>query len=81
VYLSDNSLNDLVISYYFFKKIQGYSNVETTVYIDKQFRGEVNGKCYSGNKFLNYPQQPHDGRLVDKVVTGKEREEELVRAK
>jgi len=33
------------------------------------------------NKFLNYPQQPHGGKLVDKVVTGKEREEELVRAK
>ena len=33
------------------------------------------------NKFLNYPQQPHGGKLVDKVVTGKELEEELVRAK
>ena len=33
------------------------------------------------NKFLNYPQQPHGGKLVDKVLTGKEREEELVRAK
>lgn len=33
------------------------------------------------NKYLNYPQQPHGGKLVDKVVTGTEREEELVRAK
>ncbi|MFJ7936474.1 sulfate adenylyltransferase [Sporosarcina sp. NPDC096371] len=33
------------------------------------------------NRFLNYPQQPHGGKLVDKVVTGKEQEEELIRAK
>ena len=33
------------------------------------------------NKFSNYPQQPHGGKLVDQVVTGIEREEELVRAK
>lgn len=33
------------------------------------------------SKFADYPQQPHGGKLVDKVVTGTEREEELVRAK
>ena len=33
------------------------------------------------NRFANYPQQPHGGKLIDKVVTGIEREEELVRAK
>ena len=32
------------------------------------------------NRFANYPQQPHGGKLVDKVITGKELEEELVRA-
>ncbi|KXH81843.1 sulfate adenylyltransferase [Sporosarcina sp. HYO08] len=31
--------------------------------------------------FTNYPQQPHGGELVDQVVTGKEREELLERAK
>lgn len=31
--------------------------------------------------FSKYPQQPHGGKLVDKVVVGQEREEELVRAK
>ncbi|MBS4202366.1 sulfate adenylyltransferase [Bacillus sp. FJAT-49732] len=31
--------------------------------------------------FANYPQQPHGGKLVNKVVTGKELEEELIRAK
>lgn len=30
--------------------------------------------------FANYPQQPHGGKLVDKVLTGKEREEALIRA-
>jgi len=29
------------------------------------------------NRFANYPQQPHGGKLIDKVLTGKEREEEL----
>ncbi|MCJ8008845.1 sulfate adenylyltransferase [Lederbergia wuyishanensis] len=33
------------------------------------------------SKFANYPQQPHGGKLVNKVVTGKELEEELIRAK
>ncbi|WP_339253733.1 sulfate adenylyltransferase [Sporosarcina sp. FSL W8-0480] len=33
------------------------------------------------NKFVNYPQQPHGGKLVDKVLLGQEREDELVRAK
>ncbi|MCZ2258086.1 sulfate adenylyltransferase [Sporosarcina sp. G11-34] len=32
------------------------------------------------NKFANYPQQPHGGKLIDKVITGKELEEALVRA-
>lgn len=32
------------------------------------------------NKFANYPQQPHGGKLVDKVLTGKELEEGLIRA-
>lgn len=31
--------------------------------------------------FANYPQQPHGGRLVNRVVTGKEQEEELARAR
>ncbi|PWA11937.1 sulfate adenylyltransferase [Pueribacillus theae] len=31
--------------------------------------------------FSNYPQQPHGGKLVNKVLTGKERDEELARAK
>src|SRR5690625_3899774 len=31
--------------------------------------------------FANYPQQPHGGKLVDRVATGKEREEGLERAK
>src|SRR5690625_5541879 len=31
--------------------------------------------------FDNYPQQPHGGKLVDRVATGKEREEGLERAK
>ncbi|AOV06799.1 sulfate adenylyltransferase [Sporosarcina ureilytica] len=30
--------------------------------------------------FENYPQQPHGGKLVDKVVTGKELEAELLRS-
>src|SRR5690606_31750460 len=33
------------------------------------------------NRFANYPQKPHGGRLVDKVLTGTEREEELERAR
>ena len=33
------------------------------------------------NRFTNYPQQPHGGKLVDKVLTGQEREDELERAK
>ncbi|MFD1929499.1 sulfate adenylyltransferase [Sporosarcina siberiensis] len=33
------------------------------------------------NRFANYPQQPHGGKLIDKVLTGIEREEELVRAR
>ncbi|MBW8351132.1 sulfate adenylyltransferase [Bacillus sp. IITD106] len=33
------------------------------------------------NKFANYPQQPHGGKLVNKVVTGEELEAELNRAK
>lgn len=32
------------------------------------------------NRFANYPQQPHGGKLIDKVLTGKELEEGLVRA-
>lgn len=32
-------------------------------------------------KFENYPQQPHGGKLVDKVLTGQEREDALTRAK
>src|SRR5699024_5121292 len=31
--------------------------------------------------FANYPQQPHGGKLVNRVLTGKEREEELARAR
>lgn len=31
--------------------------------------------------FAKYPQQPHGGKLVDKVVVGQEREEEIIRAK
>lgn len=31
--------------------------------------------------FANYPQQPHGGKLIDKVVTGVERDRELERAK
>lgn len=31
--------------------------------------------------FSNYPQQPHGGKLVDRVLTGQEREKELERAK
>ena len=33
------------------------------------------------NTFAKYPQQPHGGKLVDKVVTGQEREREIERAK
>ena len=33
------------------------------------------------NMFDNYPQQPHGGKLVDQVLKGKERDEELIRAK
>lgn len=33
------------------------------------------------NKIANYPQKPHGGKLVDKVLTGQERDDELVRAK
>jgi sulfate adenylyltransferase len=32
-------------------------------------------------KFANYPQQPHGGKLVNRVLTGKEREEAMERAK
>ncbi|WP_047985509.1 sulfate adenylyltransferase [Ornithinibacillus californiensis] len=32
-------------------------------------------------KLASYPQQPHGGKLVDRVLRGKEREEELERAK
>ncbi|MHA6260796.1 sulfate adenylyltransferase [Sporosarcina sp. CAU 1771] len=32
------------------------------------------------NPFANYPQQPHGGKLVDKVIVGKELEKELERA-
>ncbi|MBO1005602.1 sulfate adenylyltransferase [Pseudogracilibacillus auburnensis] len=32
-------------------------------------------------EFANYPQQPHGGKLVDRVLRGAEREEELERAK
>lgn len=31
--------------------------------------------------FTNYPQQPHGGKLVNRVLTGQEREEELARAR
>src|SRR5690554_6057433 len=31
--------------------------------------------------FAQYPQQPHGGKLVNHVVTGKERDEELARAR
>ena len=31
--------------------------------------------------FTNYPQQPHGGKLVNRVLTGQERDEELARAK
>lgn len=31
--------------------------------------------------FVNYPQRPHGGKLVNRVVVGNEREEELTRAK
>ena len=31
--------------------------------------------------FDNYPQQPHGGKLVDQVLKGKERDEELIRAR
>lgn len=31
-------------------------------------------------KLANYPQQPHGGKLVDQVLIGEEREEELLRA-
>ncbi|GIN21217.1 MAG TPA: sulfate adenylyltransferase [Bacillus bacterium] len=31
--------------------------------------------------FANYPQQPHGGKLVDRVLKGKEREQELIRAR
>ena len=33
------------------------------------------------SRFSKYPQQPHGGKLVDKVVTGIELEEDLVKAK
>ena len=33
------------------------------------------------SRFTNYPQQPHGGKLVDKVLTGQEREDELERAR
>lgn len=33
------------------------------------------------NTFLNYPQQPHGGHLVNQVLTGSKREQELMRAK
>ncbi|MGX4669406.1 hypothetical protein JNUCC74_09345 [Cerasibacillus sp. JNUCC 74] len=29
----------------------------------------------------NYPQQPHGGKLVNQVLTGKKRDKELARAK
>lgn len=31
--------------------------------------------------FKNYPQQPHGGKLVNRVLTGQERDEELIRAR
>src|SRR5690625_1315104 len=31
-------------------------------------------------KFESYPQQPHGGKLVNRVLTGKEREQEIERA-
>ncbi|WP_096273355.1 sulfate adenylyltransferase [Paucisalibacillus globulus] len=36
---------------------------------------------FTEEKFASYPQQPHGGKLVDRVLRGKEREEELERAK
>lgn len=33
------------------------------------------------SRFSDYPQQPHGGKLVDKVLTGEERDAELIRAK
>lgn len=33
------------------------------------------------DKFANYPQQPHGGTLVDQVLTGKERDEALSKAR
>lgn len=36
---------------------------------------------FDQDKFATYPQQPHGGKLIDKVLTGKEREEELARAR
>ncbi|MBS4220716.1 sulfate adenylyltransferase [Bacillus sp. FJAT-49711] len=33
------------------------------------------------SKFANYPQQPHGGKLVNKVVTGQELEDELSKAR
>lgn len=33
------------------------------------------------NRFAHYPQQPHGGKLVDKVLTGEEREEALNKSK
>ncbi|MEK3936596.1 sulfate adenylyltransferase [Sporosarcina sp. FSL W7-1349] len=33
------------------------------------------------SRFSDYPQQPHGGKLVNKVVTGEEREAEMLRAK
>src|SRR5690625_4888048 len=32
-------------------------------------------------QFPEYPQQPHGGRLINRVLTGKERDEELARAR
>lgn len=42
---------------------------------------EQNTKVNEGLDFSKYPQEPHGGKLVNRVLTGKEREEELVRAK
>jgi sulfate adenylyltransferase len=33
------------------------------------------------NRFADYPQQPHGGELIDKVLTGTELEEAVIRAK
>ena len=33
------------------------------------------------NRFADYPQQPHGGELIDKVLTGSELEEAVIRAK